>query len=151
MKDQFYLHFDTMPTTTAQQKGVYVKNGRPFFYEKEKVKVARQQFIAELLPHIPPKPSELPIKLTVWFAFDVKNKNLWGHDVDDTEEPWTGHEYKPTRPDTENSLKLLKDCMTGLFFVDDSQVVDERIIKTYAEKATIMIRWEEVYPKGGKT
>ena len=131
MRDQFYLHFDTMPTTTAQQKGVRIVHGKPMFYEKSEVKTARQLFTLELKPHAPEKPSDKPIKLTVWFAFDTKNKKLWG-------------QYKPTRPDTDNSLKLLKDCMSGLFFKDDSQVVEETVIKTYAEKATIMIRWEEV-------
>ena len=101
------------------------------FYEKAEVKTARQLFTLELKPHAPKVPSDKPIKLIVWFAFDTKNKKLWG-------------QYKPTRPDTDNSLKLLKDCMTGLFFKDDSQVVDEQVIKTYAEKATIMIRWEEI-------
>ena len=135
MRDQFYLHFDTMPTGTAQQKGVRIVHGKPMFYEKSEVKTARQMFTLELKPHAPKVPSDKPIKLTVWFAFDTKNKKLWG-------------QYKPTRPDTDNSLKLLKDCMTGLFFKDDSQVVEETVIKTYAEKATIMIRWEEVFDNG---
>ena len=131
MRDQFYLHFDTMPSGTAQQKGVRIVHGKPMFYEKSEVKTARQMFTLELKPHAPEKPSDKPIKLTVWFAFDTKNKKLWG-------------QYKPTRPDTDNSLKLLKDCMSGLFFKDDSQVVEETVIKTYAEKATIMIKWEEI-------
>ena len=135
MRDQFYLHFDTMPSGTAQQKGVRIVHGKPMFYEKSEVKTARQMFTLELKPHAPEKPSDKPIKLIVWFAFDVKDKKLWG-------------QYKPTRPDTDNSLKLLKDCMTGLFFKDDSQVVEETVIKTYAEKATIMIRWEEVFDNG---
>ena len=135
MRDQFYLHFDTMPSGTAQQKGVRIVHGKPMFYEKSEVKTARQMFTLELKPHAPEKPSDKPIKLTVWFAFDTKNKKLWG-------------QYKPTRPDTDNSLKLLKDCMSGLFFKDDSQVVEETVIKTYAEKATIMIRWEEVFDNG---
>ena len=123
------------PTATAQMKGVRVVHGKPMFYEKSEVKTARQMFTLELKPHAPKVPSDKPIKLTVWFAFDTKNKKLWG-------------QYKPTRPDTDNSLKLLKDCMTGLFFKDDSQVVEETVIKTYAEKATIMIRWEEVFDNG---
>ena len=135
MRDQFYLHFDTMPSGTAQQKGVRIVHGKPMFYEKSEVKTARRLFTLELKPHAPKVPSDKPIKLTVWFAFDTKNKKLWG-------------QYKPTRPDTDNSLKLLKDCMSGLFFKDDSQVVEETVIKTYAEKATIMIRWEEVFDNG---
>ena len=132
MKDQFYLHFDTMPKATAQQKGVYVRNGKPRFYEKNSVESARREFIYALNEYKPKIPSDKPIKLTIWFAFDVKDKKLWG-------------QPKTTRPDTDNYLKLFKDCMTSAgYWLDDAQVVDERIFKTYAEKATIMVRWEEI-------
>lgn len=146
MKDQFYLHFETMPKATSQQKGVSFRGGKPHFYEKGNVASAERAFLAELLPHRPKDPSDKPIRLTVWFAFDTKNKKLWCKDMpkDDADE-WAGFTYKPTRPDTDNYLKLFKDCMTKSgFWVDDAQVVDEHIIKTYAEKATIMVRWEEI-------
>ena len=144
MKDLFYLHFDTMPKATAQQKGVRVSNGKPMFYEKGNVKAVRHEFAVALIPHRPPKPSSLPVRLTIWFAFDTKNKKLWCKDVDGKNE-WSGYTYKPTRPDTDNYLKMFKDVMTDVgFWLDDSQVVDERIIKTYAEKATIMVKWEEI-------
>lgn len=146
MKDQFYLHFETMPKATSQQKGVSFRGGKPHFYEKGNVASAERAFLAELLPHRPKAPSDKPIKLTVWFAFDTKNKKLWCKDMPkDAADEWAGFTYKPTRPDTDNYLKLFKDCMTKSgFWVDDAQVVDEHIIKTYAEKATIMVRWEEI-------
>lgn len=149
MRDQFYLHFDTMPKGTSQQKGVRVVNGRAHFYNKGNVAEAEAAFRAQLLPHRPKKPSTKPIKLLVWFAFDTKNKKLWGRDFNEDEggiwEPWRGYTYKPTRPDTDNYIKLFKDVMTSVgFWVDDAQVVDERIIKTYAETATIAVAWEEV-------
>lgn len=133
MKKQFYLHFeDGMPKGTAQMKGVSILNGRPHFYEKEKVRTARQLFTYALKEHAPVKPSENCIRLTVWFVFNVKNKKLWGC-------------YKPSKPDTDNCLKLLKDCMSGMFYIDDAQVVDERVIKTYGEKATIMVTIEDIH------
>ena len=145
MKDQFYLHFETMPKGTSQQKGIRITNGRAHFYSKENVAEAEAAFRAQLLPHRPKKPSDKPIKLVVWFAFDTKNKKLWGRDVGDEAEPWRGHTYKPTRPDTDNYIKLFKDVMTDVgFWLDDAQIVDERVIKTYAEQATIAVAWEEV-------
>ena len=146
MKDQFYLHFETMPKATSQQKGVSFRGGKPHFYEKGNVAIAERAFLTELLPHRPKAPSDKPIRLTVWFAFDTKNKKLWCKDMPkDAADEWAGFTYKPTRPDTDNYLKLFKDCMTKSgFWVDDAQVVDEHIIKTYAEKATIMVRWEEI-------
>lgn len=132
MNKQFYLHFDGgMPKGTAQQKGIRYVNGKPQFYEKRSVYNAKVAFLRGLKANKPPKPSDKPVRLFVWFAFDTKNKKLWG-------------KYKPTRPDTDNSLKLLKDCMSGLFYSDDSQVVDERVVKTYAEKATIMVKVEDI-------
>ena len=132
MRDQFYLHFDTMPKATSQQKGVRVVNGKPHFYEKSSVDLARREFTLALKPHRPKSPAEGPVKLTIWFAFDIKDKKLWG-------------QPKPTRPDTDNYLKLFKDCMTDCgFWLDDAQVVDERVYKTYAEKATIMVSWSEI-------
>ena len=149
MKDQFYLHFETMPKGTSQQKGIRVSNGKAHFYSKGNVAEAEAAFRAQLIPHRPKKPSTKPIKLLVWFAFDTKNKKLWGRDfIEETGgewEPWRGYTCKPTRPDTDNYIKLFKDVMTSVgFWLDDAQVVDERIIKTYAEKATIVVSWEEV-------
>ena len=140
-----------MPKATSQQKGVSFRGGKPHFYEKGNVASAERAFLTELLPHRPKAPSDKPIRLTVWFAFDTKNKKLWGGEMPSEEyldiyvKPWASFTYKPTRPDTDNYLKLFKDCMTKSgFWLDDAQVVDEHIIKTYAEKATIMVRWEEI-------
>ena len=135
MKDEFFLNLDSMPRTTHQQKGVFVINGKPHFYEKGKVEGARRVFTYALKPHRPKMLSDRPIKLFVWFAFDVKDKSKWG-------------KYKTTKPDTDNYSKLFKDCMTDVgFWIDDAQVVDERIRKTYSEKATIFVRWEELEDK----
>ena len=142
MKDQFYLHFDTMPKGTAQQKRY---NGKSHTYFKDdKLLNAETEFKLALLPYRPAIPCTKPIKLIVWFAFDTKNKKLWGKPIDGV----TFYEYKATRPDTDNYIKLFKDVMvkTG-FFKDDSIVVDERIIKTYAEKATIMVSYQEINGK----
>lgn len=132
MKDQFYLYFDKMPMGTAQQKGVRVVGGKPYFYTKANVEDAEHQFKTALLPHRPKKPSNKSVRLTVTFCFDTKNKKLWG-------------QPKPTRPDTDNYLKLFKDCMTDVgFWKDDAQVTEEHVFKRYAEKATIAVYWEEV-------
>ena len=133
MRGQFYLHFETMPSGTDQQKGVRIVRGKPHYFKKANVEQAEMLFKNALMPHRPAKPCTRPIKLTVWFAFDVKDKKLWG-------------QPKPTRPDTDNYLKLFKDCMTECgFWMDDAQVVDEHVFKTYAEKATIGVSYEEVF------
>lgn len=60
-----------------------------------------------------------------------KNKKFWG-------------QYKDTRPDLDNSVKLLNDMMTRCrYWKDDSQVVDLHVIKRYAEEASIYVRLSE--------
>ena len=130
MKDQFFLHFDTMPKGTAQQIRHNSKTGA--YFKDSKLSNAEEQFLRALKPHAPKEPSTKPIKLSVWFYFDVKDRSKWG-------------KVKPTKPDTDNYLKLFKDCMTKMrFWKDDAQVVDEHIRKSYAASATIVVYWEEI-------
>ena len=131
MKDQFTVYFeDGMPKGTAQQKGYNRRTGQ--YYQKANVEAASRQFYYALLPHRPKMPSGRPIRLVVWFAWEIKKKSMWG-------------KYKPTRPDTDNYIKEFKDVMTKLgFWNDDAQVVDERIIKVYADKASAKVYWEEL-------
>ena len=131
MKGQFYMHFETMPKGTAQQKGVYVRNGRPYFYTKDKVENAKALFMAELFPHRPKKPVEGPVKLTVFLHFDVKNKSLWG-------------KPKTTKPDLDNEVKLLIDVFADLkfFAVGDQQITSLHLIKRWGPKPTVDITIE---------
>ena len=139
----FFLNFPTMPKGTSQEKRIRIVNGKPVFFKKSNVASAEYEFKVALKPHAPDIPSDKPIKLTIWFCFDTKKKKLW-------------KKPKPTRPDTDNYLKLFKDCMTDCgFWIDDAQVADERVIKTYSEKASIFVSWREIeeieyYERGEK-
>ena len=53
--------------------------------------------------------------------------------------------WKVTKPDTDNMVKLLKDCMTKVgFWKDDALVCCEMIEKMYGEKEGIYIFAEEL-------
>lgn len=145
MKHEIFLYFDgSLPRTTAQEKGetikykvVRVKNTIqkvPYIshYRKPEVEAARTLYAYKLKPHRPKTPSVLPIKIEVFAYFDVKDRSKWG-------------KVKPTKPDAENWFKELADVMTQLgYWQDDNQIVDLHIVKYYAEKASIVIRWEEI-------
>lgn len=130
MKDRFFLYFETMPKGTAQQKRY---NGRTHTYFKDrKLMETEKEFFFALRPYAPEKPSELPIELHIWFYFDVKEKKKWG-------------KPKVSKPDVDNFAKAFIDQMgKSGFFRDDSQITDLHIEKYYAEKATIVVEWEEI-------
>lgn len=139
---EFYLRFENgMPQGTAQEKGericYVVKNGKrvPYIkhYRKPSVDAARAEFIYKLKKYKPAEPLEGPIRLTVILYFDKKApKKCWGT-------------YKTTRPDCSNYVKELEDAMTECgFWFDDNQVADLRVVKYYAESATIYVRLEEL-------
>ena len=106
MKDQFFLEFNSMPKGTAQQKRY---NGRTHTYFKDrKLMETEREFYYALRHHAPEQPSELPIRLSIFFYFDIKEKKKAG------------------------------------FWGDDSQIVSLHLEKYYSEKATIVVRWEEL-------
>ena len=141
MKHEIFLYFDgELPRTTAQEKGETVQyryiNRKKVAYihhfRKPEVEASRTLYAYKLKPHRPKTPSVLPIKIEVFAYFDVKDRSKWG-------------KYKPTKPDAENWFKEIADVMTQLgFWKDDNQIVDLHIVKYYAEKASIVIRWEEL-------
>lgn len=127
-----FLDFEP-PRTTAQQKGVYVKNGKPKFFTKNKVKDAQREFERALRPIVPEKPLDGALSLSVEFMF-----------------PWLSSHTKPTRAlrqiphakrlDCSNLVKLLEDVMTEMgFWHDDGQICDLRVRKWYAERPGIGI------------
>ena len=135
MKIKFRLDFDSLPTTTSQQKGFNYKTGQ--YYKKKKVEAAENLFFWKLKPYAPKVPSVKAIKLTVWFGFGIKQKSKWG-------------QYKTTKPDTDNYIKMFKDMMTKCgFWKDDAQVSDERVVKTYAECPFVWVEVEEMDSKFG--
>lgn len=136
---QFFLPCEP-PTATAQQKGARIvtpKGGRPFvsFYKKQTLKDAESLFKGLLTRHMLDKPLTGPLAVEVDWVF-----------------PWRASEKKSilaafyllpkdTKPDADNSNKLLLDCMTELgFWGDDSQIYDLRVRKFWGIEAGLKVR-----------
>ena len=127
----FILKFDNgMPKGTAQMKRY---NGRTHTYFKDRTLMeTEREFALALRPHAPKEPSLAPIKLSIWFYFDVKDKRKWTHP-------------KVTKPDVDNYAKAFIDQMTKCgFWIDDCQITSLHLEKYYAEKAAIFVQWEEI-------
>lgn len=111
------------PTVTQQEHQVVVRNGKPVFYDPPELKEARQKLTAYLAKHKPEVPFVEAVRLTtkwIWPISENKTRQLKAWGVSDYAE------YKITKPDTDNMIKLLKDCMTRCgFWKDDAQVASE--------------------------
>ena len=101
------------PTVTAQQKGVFVRNGRAHFFTKQKVRDAEDFLAAMLAPHAPDVPLHGPVYFQARWCFPYRKS-----------EPKrvtnAGREIAHTvRPDLDNLEKALLDVLTRLRYWED--------------------------------
>lgn len=121
-----------IPNTTHQMKQVAVVNGKPHFYEPQGLQDARKKLKAYLGMHRPSEALTGAVRLVTKWVYESNGK----HQADT---------WKTTRPDTDNMVKLLKDCMTEEgFWKDDAQVASEITEKFYGQHEGIYVRVEEI-------
>ena len=127
----FFINMDP-PTKTQQEHRIGKrKDGSMYVYEDRDLKEARHKLYKAVLPHVPDETIECPVRLVVKWCFPKGSH----HDG----------EYKPTKPDTDNLNKMLKDEMTRAgFWKDDALVVSEIIEKFWAEIPGIYVEIEEI-------
>lgn len=135
------IHLDCIPpTATAQQKGERIakgKGGKPFVvhYEKATVKAAKQLFCGLLTPYIPPKPITGSVIVEAQWVFPWRASERKGITKEFQRIP------KDTKPDVDNSNKLLLDCLTQLgIWEDDSQAYRLILDKYWGEKPGIWLK-----------
>ena len=130
METEFFIPM-VPPTITHQEKKVRVVNGKPIFYEPEKLKTARQKLMAYLGYHVPEEPFHTGVQLVTKWCFP-RGRHKDG-------------DYRLTKPDTDYLQKLLKDCMTVIgFWDDDALVASEVVEKFWAEIPGIYIKVTEL-------
>ena len=120
------------PRATHQEKAVAVVKGRPVFYERKSLKDARRLLMESLQPYAPETPLDGALSLYTRWQFKTKVKKLDGA-------------YKTTKPDTDNLVKLLKDCMTDCgFWHDDAQIAKEVIEKVWDMEPCIVVQIDKL-------
>jgi Holliday junction resolvase RusA-like endonuclease len=102
------------PSVTHQAKKLTVtKKRRPILHDTPELKDAIQKLEAHLSKHKPSEPFAGPVRLVTQWFFPITGKHLPGT-------------YKTTKPDSDNSHKMLKDCMTRLgWWLDDAHVASD--------------------------
>lgn len=126
------------PTVTQQEHEFKVVGGRVVVYDPPRLKDARRKFTDLLLAQKHRIqgwdyifPLEGPVRLvTKW---------IWPADEHDN------GQWKITKPDTDNLIKLFKDCMTRThYWGDDAQVCSEITEKFYGDRPGIYVRVESI-------
>ncbi len=105
-----------IPTVTQQEHELAVnrRTGKPYVHDSTELKQARISFRAHLSTHRPPEPFTGALSLSVTWIFRDNGANH------------KEREYKTSRPDTDNMIKMLKDEMAYCgFFRNDAHVAVE--------------------------
>lgn len=132
MTTQFFLPMKSIPTVTQQEHKIAVRNGKPIIYEPARLKAARDKFAGLLSAHVPSVKYTRGVRLLVKWLFPVTRGHVSG-------------EYKLTKPDTDNLLKMFKDEMTRLgFWKDDALVCSEINEKFYSDVVGVFVRIEDI-------
>lgn len=112
------------PTITHQEHKVMVRGGKPIFYEPPELRAARSKLTDAVGRYAPPEKMMGAIRLETKWIWPAKE--------------WA---WKTTRPDTDNLIKMLKDCMTKTgFWKDDAQVVSEQTEKMFGPQPGIYVK-----------
>lgn len=115
------------PTETHQEKKVRMVKGKPQFYEPAELLAARSKLEAHLAGHIPKEKYTSAVRLITKWCFPITGKHTDG-------------EWKTTKPDLDNSIKLFADVCTGLgFWTDDSLITSLIIEKFWADVPGIYV------------
>lgn len=125
-----FLELDANPNGTAQQTGHMVRGGKIHHYVKKNVLSQRQIYrnaILEELNGIDTPHYDGPVFLDVTFYFAIKDKKRWG-------------QWKTSRADCDNLVKLLQDAMSDIgFWDDDAQIANLHVRKKFESKPGILI------------
>lgn len=125
------LTMEQIPKGTAQMKRY---NGRTrTYFKSQRLQQTEDFYLNELRSYAPTAPITGAVSLSIDFDYFTPTKKKRGT-------------WKTSRPDCDNLVKLLIDCMTKLgFWEDDSQIARLRVSKRYAEgeQAQITISWRE--------
>lgn len=126
-----------LPTKTYQEKKIRIVHGKPCFYEPEELQAVRTKFRDALAAYMPKQPFKGAVRLVTKWCFPISGKHEDG-------------EYRTSKPDTDNLVKMLKDIMTDLhFWKDDAQVASEIIEKFWARIPGLMVMVEQLEGRGG--
>jgi len=120
------------PQKTHQTKKARCVNGKPQFYESPELQTVRSKLTAHLTGHVPEKKYTGPVRMMTKWCFPITGNHKDG-------------EWKTTKPDCSNMIKLFEDVMTDLgFWTDDALIASSITEKFWAERPGIYVCIENI-------
>lgn len=111
---------DCIPTPQLRPRHAHI-NGHDMTFKSKSQQANENTLEALLLPWIPEKPMEGPLKLSIMAYFPIPKS--WSKKK--RQEASKGEMRHTSKPDLDNLFKQVKDCMTRLrFWGDDRQISD---------------------------
>jgi len=110
------------------------KGGRllPFARQVDPSKTDKADMLAQMLQHKPSEPWTGPVQIVVaWVLGRPKSHYRTGKYADELRD--NAPICCDKKPDVDNYLKALLDCMSGVFFLDDCQIAGVVATKTYSD------------------
>jgi Holliday junction resolvase RusA-like endonuclease len=106
----------------------FVRNGHASVYDAGTAEGWKSQIAAAARPLLPPEPLDCPLRLAVSFFFPRPKRLLRAKDP-------AGPLPHIAKPDADNALKAVMDCMTQIrFWKDDALVCSTIVEKQYCAK-----------------
>ena len=88
------------------------------------------------------QPLEGPVKLDLIIRLPVPKS----YPKKRSEACFNGSEWPTKKPDWDNVAKSVADAMNDIVFLDDTQIVIARVVKTYSAEAGVDVQVSEVLP-----
>jgi Holliday junction resolvase RusA-like endonuclease len=133
---------DPVPKGRPRFRAVTARNGRSFVNAYTPAKTRSYERALAMTAKVAMRgrpPLEGPLKVAVTAFLAVPSS--WSNKKRDM--ALSGIIWPVGRPDADNFQKAAWDSLNSIVWIDDSQVVDARIVKTYAEQPSLRI---EVQP-----
>ena len=135
-----YFCFKIPGKPVAKKRPRFARRGK-FVITYNPQQTEEGRFLFEIQKQWQRKPLNDPIKILMFFYMPIP-KSTYSSKRKLMERGWIFH---TKRPDLDNLIKFVKDCLNGVVYQDDSQVFSIQAEKRYSEdpKTEVFISWVE--------
>jgi len=135
-----YIQINIPGKPVAKKRPRFARRGK-FVITYNPQQTEEGRFLFEIQKQWQRNPLEDPIKISMFFYMPIP-KSTYASKKKLMERGWIRHTKKP---DLDNLVKFVKDCLNGIVYRDDSQVFSIQAEKIYSNdpKTEIYISWVE--------